>query len=80
MQDNALSNPEDAIADIITHECLHQVLFLLREGKAWKDLDNIHFMMWRFFAGQKLPETYADFVGSGNWDKSKIHGGLAKKP
>jgi hypothetical protein len=82
MHDNCLSNPEDATADIITHETLHQVLFLSGERRSrwndWDGLDNIHLLMWKSFGGDKLPEIYADFIREGKWDKSKIYGGLLK--
>ncbi len=79
MDDNCVGNPEDCIADIIVHETLHQVLFCFVGNRAFKDLDNIHFMKCRFVSqllGDNLPEIYAEFVQAGKWDKSLYRGGL----
>ena len=79
MLSNCVGDEEDAIADIITHETLHQVLYLRIGRQAFKDLDNIHFMKYMFnkeLLGDTLPIIYGDFVQAGKWDKSLYHGGL----
>ena len=62
MHPDCVSNEAELAADIITHECMHQVLFLRVGYKEMYSLDKIHFLCFNFFGEEKLPEVYAEFV------------------